>query len=117
MKRFIGIAMACSFCVSIITPFDKCFSQGNGLLPRNTRWYQNPLEVKPLQLSTAPGIVWGLVAVASSVLFTSNDPQHSNNIQFDTETGGSYGYKQPYTNVFTNDIRAIRSFRKWYSAG
>ncbi|HEU0065408.1 MAG TPA: acyloxyacyl hydrolase [Flavisolibacter sp.] len=73
--------------------------------------------MKPLQLSTAPGIVWGLIAVASSVLFTSNDLQHSNDIQFYNETGGSYAYKQPYTNVFSNDIGAIRSFRKWFSAG
>ena len=47
--------------------------QQRGVYPPFTKWYQDPLGLKPLELSTAFGIVWGSAAVATSLILTKKD--------------------------------------------
>jgi Lipid A 3-O-deacylase (PagL). len=102
--------------ILVFIGFQNSNAQRVGVLPMNTQWYQNPLECKPLQLSTAFGIVWGSAAIAASVTFTKRDSL-SNQYYLYQETGGSFGYKAPYTTVITNDLGVIHPVRKWLSIG
>ena len=93
----------------------KC--QTPGIYPPFTKWYQDPLGLKPLELSTAFGFLWGSAAVAASLIFTKKDPAFQKRMSAYYETGFSIGYKSPYTSVFQNDIGFMYDIRKWMTAG
>jgi hypothetical protein len=92
-------------------------AQTRGIYPPFTKWYQDPLGLKPLQLSSAFGFFWGSAAVAASLIFTTNEPGLSKSKSVYYETGLSTGYKSPYTLVFQNNIGYMYKLRKWLAAG
>jgi len=105
------------FFACIISFARKGICQTRGMYPPFTKWYQDPLGLKPLQLSTAMGFAWGSVAVASCFIFTKNDSAFKKKISAYWESGYGFGYKSPYTNVFLNDIGIMYKVREWMSAG
>lgn len=92
-------------------------AQTTGSYPPFTKWYQDPLGLKPLELSSAFGFLWGSVAIAASLIFTKKDPAFKKKMSAYYETGYSTGYKSPYTCVFQNDIGFMYEVRKWMTAG
>ncbi|WP_276502204.1 acyloxyacyl hydrolase [Terrimonas pollutisoli] len=91
----------------------KCQS----LYPPFTKWYQDPLGLKPLELSSAFGFVWGSAGLAASIIFSKKDPSFQKRIAFYQEAGYGFGYKFPYTRVIQNEIGVLYDLRKWLSAG
>lgn len=91
----------------------KCQS----LYPPFTKWYQDPLGLKPIELSSAFGFVWGSAGLAACVIFSKKDPLFQKRTTFYQETGYSFGYKFPYTRVLQNEIGVLYDLRKWLSAG
>lgn len=92
-------------------------AQSSKLYPPFTKWYQDPLGLKPLQLSSAFGFLWGTAAVAASLIFNKKGPAFQKKISAYYETGFSTGYKPPYTNVFQNSIGVMYAVREWMMAG
>lgn len=105
--------------IFIITAFSspKLFGQNPGIYPQFTKWYQDPLGLRPLQLSTAMGFVWGSAAVASSLIFTKKDQGFRKEISLYNETLAGKGYKPPYTHVLQNESGIIYDIRTWMSVG
>jgi Lipid A 3-O-deacylase (PagL). len=93
----------------------KC--QTHTAYPPFTKWYQDPLGLKPLELSTAFGFVWGSAAIATSLIFTKKDHSLQKKMSLYYETGFSTGYKWPYTPAFQNEIGCMYNVRKWMSIG
>src|ERR1700761_6910540 len=91
-------------------------AQTTGEYPPYTKWYQDPLGLKPMELSTAFGFLWGSSAVAASLIFTKN-PSFRERCSLYQEAGLGYGYKPPYTAVFQNEMGVAYRIRKWLSAG
>jgi Lipid A 3-O-deacylase (PagL) len=92
-------------------------SQMPGVYPPFTKWYQDPLGLKPLELSTAFGFVWGSSAIAACFIFTKKDSAFQKRFSVYQEAGFGFGYKSPYTSVFQNDIGLIYGVREWMSLG
>jgi len=95
----------------------KANGQTSHMYPPFTKWYQDPLGLKPIQLSTAFGFVCGSAAVAASLLLTKNDSAFQKKLSSYWEGGYGVGYKPPYTNVLQNDIGILYGMRKWISIG
>ncbi len=91
--------------------------QFNGMYPPYTKWYQDPLGIKPLELSTAFGFVWASVATAACLIFTKKDSLLQKNITFYTEVGKTIGYKPPFTASNQNEIGIIFGLRPNMSLG
>jgi len=92
-------------------------SQKQGIYPPFTKWYQDPLCLKPMELSTAFGFVWGTASVAACLIFTKKDSSLKKRISIYHDAGFSVGYKSPYTTVFQNETGFIYSVRKWMAVG
>ena len=92
-------------------------SQAKGLYPPFTRWYQDPLGLKPLELSTAFGFLWASGAMAACLVFTKQDSGFQKRCLVYQEAGLGFGYKPPYTNVFQNEIGFMYRLRDWMNAG
>lgn len=108
------------------TPILICFGillynmsncQTDKLYPPFTKWYQDPLGFKPLELSTAFGFAWGSTAVAACLILTKNDSAFQKRVSLYQEAGYGFGYKSPYTVVFQNDMGIMYSVRKWMTLG
>jgi hypothetical protein len=95
----------------------KANAQTSHMYPPFTKWYQDPLGLKPIQLSTAFGFVCGSAAVAACLLLTKNDSTFQKKLSPYWEAGYGLGYKPPYTNVLQNDIGILYGVRKWISIG
>jgi len=95
----------------------KINAQTSHMYPPFTKWYQDPLGLKPIQLSTAFGFVCGSAAVAACLLLTKNDSAFQKKLSPYWEGGYGIGYKPPYTNVLQNDIGILYGVRKWISIG
>jgi hypothetical protein len=87
------------------------------MYPPFTKWYQDPLGLKPIQLSTAFGFVVGSATAAACLLLTKNDSAFQKKLSVYWEGGYGLGYKPPYTNVVQNDLGIFYSVRKWMSLG
>jgi len=95
----------------------KTNAQTSHMYPPFTKWYQDPLGLKPLQLSTAFGFVCGAAAVTACLLLTRNDSSFQKKLSPYWEGGYGFAYKPPYTNVLQNDIGILYGVRKWMSLG
>jgi len=91
--------------------------QTSRIYPPFTKWYQDPLGLKPVQLSTAFGFVCGSVTAAACLLFSKNDSAFKKKLSPYWEGGYGVGYKPPYTNVLQNDIGILYAVRNWMSLG
>ena len=92
-------------------------SQSPGLYPPYTKWYQDPLGLKPLELSTAFGFLWGSTAVAACFILAKKDTVFQKHISIYQETGFSFGYKPPYTAVFQQEAGLLYDLRKRMALG
>lgn len=97
--------------------YNTSICQTNKLYPPFTKWYQDPLGFKPLELSTAFGFAWGSAAVAACLIHTKNNSAFQKRVSLYQEAGYGFGYKSPYTAVFQNDIGIMYSVRKWMTMG
>ncbi|MES1182085.1 MAG: acyloxyacyl hydrolase [Flavobacterium sp.] len=95
----------------------QCNSQTSELYPPFTKWYQDPLGLRPLQLSTAVGFAWGAAAVAACIIFTKNDSLFQKKFSLYQDAGMGFGYKSPYTCSIQNDVGVKYDVRKWLSLG
>lgn len=100
---------------SLFSVVSKC--QTHGAYPPFTKWYQDPLGLKPLQLSAAMGFAWSSAAIAACLVFSKNDTSFLKKRSAYYETGFSISYKRPYTIVYQNDIGMMYGIRKWMSVG
>jgi len=80
--------------ISFITMV-KGSGQTSHMYPPFTKWYQDPLGLKPIQLSTAFGFVCGSAAVAASLLFTQKDSALQKRLTPYWEGGYGFGYNPP----------------------
>jgi hypothetical protein len=95
----------------------KANGQTSHLYPPFTKWYQDPLGLKPIQLSTAFGFVCGSVTTAACLLLTKNDSACQKKLSPYWEGGYGFGYKPPFTKVLQNDVGILYGIRKWMSLG
>src|SRR5688500_16972292 len=107
----------CLMLFVFFTLFGQTYGQTENVYPPNTKWYQDPLGLKPVQLSTAFGFVWGSAAVAACLIFSKIDTGFHKKFSFYTGGGMSFGYKPPYTNVIQNEIGILYEIRKWMAIG
>jgi len=103
------------FSYSLLT-YSGVKSQSSGIYRPFTKWYQDPLGLKPLELSSAFGFIWGSAGIAACLVFTKND-SYNKQISFYQETGYGFGYKSPYTGVLQNEVGILYNVRKWMSLG
>lgn len=85
--------------------------------PPFTKWYQNPLGLKPVNLHTVNGIIIPSVAAAAILLITKKDTTLSKRLSFYTDVAISYGYNPSYTTVYQNNIGIIYPLRKYMAFG
>ena len=85
--------------------------------PPFTKWYQNPLGFKPLNLHTANGIIIPAVAATVCLLLTKKDPAIVNKFSYFNENGFSYGYIPPYTTIYQNNTGMLFHARRWLAIG
>ena len=95
----------------------KGICQKSELYPPFTKWYQDPMGLRPLELSTAFGFAWGSAAVAACFLLTKNDSSFHRKVTVYSEEGYSFGYKSPYTAVLQNELGFMYKVRKWMAVG
>lgn len=92
-------------------------TQTFGQYPPFTKWYQNPLGFKPLNLHTSNGIIIPAVAATAILLLTKNDRILANRFLYCDEMGVSYGYYASKTTVYQNNIGLLYQARKLMSLG
>ncbi len=104
-------------CFTVILLMQHHESSSQSLYPPLTKWYQDPLGMKPLELSSAFGFVWGSAGMAACLLLTKKDSSLQQQVTFYQEAGYSFSYKFPYTNSLQNEVGIMINLRKWISAG
>lgn len=109
--------LAFLFILLFISWSKKSEGQVQKTYPPFTKWYQDPLGLKPIELSTAFGFVWGSAMAGACFIFTKNDTSFGKKISAYSEEGLSVGYKHPYTLVFHNDAGLMYDARKWMAYG
>ena len=97
--------------------FEAVFAQNGKLYPPYTKWYQDPLGLKPVELSSAAGFFWGSAAVAACLIFTKRNPSFHKKIFFYQEAGAYAGYKSPYTFALQNNTGLLYKLRERMSVG
>lgn len=108
------------FCLMLFVSFNSfghIYAQTENIYPPNTKWYQDPLGLKPIQLSTAFGFAWGSAAVAACLIFSKIDTGFHKKFSFYYGGGMSFGYKPPYSNLMQNHIGILYEMRNWMAIG
>lgn len=85
--------------------------------PPFTKWYQNPLGFKPVNLHTVNGLIIPAVAATTILLLTKNDQVLSNKFAFYTDFGSSFGYYASKTTVMENNLGVLYQARKYMAIG
>ena len=114
-RRSTIVSFLMTVCVILMGSVSMC--QTSKMYPPFTKWYQDPLGLRPIQLSTAFGFVCGSAAVAACLLLTKNDSAFAKKMSAYWEGGYGFAYKPPYTNAFQNDFGLMWDVRKWMSLG
>ena len=114
-RRKTGIILLLLFICTFSFEISKC--QTTGVYPPYTKWYQDPLGLRPLELSSAFGFVWGTASIAACLILTKNDSGFQKGLSIYQETGYSFAYKPPYTNTLQNEAGLIYEVRKWMALG
>ena len=107
----------CLMTLVLFVSFENIYAQTENIYPPDTKWYQDPLGLKPVQLSTAFGFAWGSAVVAACLIFSKIDSGFYKKFSFYYGGGMSFGYKPPYTNVIQNEIGILYDIRKWMAVG
>lgn len=100
-------------CVVLLLLPGSVFAQ----YPPFTKWYQNPLGFKPLNLHTANGIIIPAVAAGLVLLFSKNDSGMFNKTDLYSDVGVSYGYYGSKTTVYQHNIGVLFNARKFMALG
>jgi len=87
------------------------------MYPQFTKWYQDPLGLKPLQLSTTFGFVWGSTSVAAYLLLTKKDSAIKKKFSFFADAAMSFGYKPPFTTATENSVGLLYDLRRCMAVG
>jgi hypothetical protein len=93
------------------------FSQHMQLYPPFTKWYQDPLGLKPLGLSSAAGFGWASLTSAAYFILSKKDTAFQKQLLLYQESGLGFGYKPPYTRTFQSNIGFMYRQRKRISLG
>lgn len=101
------------FFIFSLTVSTQTFAQ----YPPFTKWYQNPLGFKPVNLHTANGIIFPAVAATAILLLTKNDNTSAFKFSYFDDIGVSYGYYASKTTVYQNNIGLLYQARKFMSLG
>ncbi len=94
-----------------------CSIPVSGQYPPFTKWYQNPLGFKPVNLHTASGIIIPAVAATAILLLTKNDQTLTGRFSYYDDLGVSYGYYASRTTVYQNNIGLLYQARKFMALG
>jgi len=97
--------------------FGHTYGQPENIYPPNTKWYQDPLGLKPLELSTAFGFVWGSASITAYLLLTKRDTAFRKKFSFFADGGMSFGYKPPFTTVAESSVGLLYDVRKCMAVG
>lgn len=92
-------------------------AEGQKMYPQYTKWYQDPLGLRPVELSSAPGFIWGAAAVTACLLLTKKDSSFHKRIYLYEDAGVGGGYKAPYTLVIQNSTGLLYKVRSWMAVG
>ena len=92
-------------------------AQYEKLYPPFTKWYQDPFGLRPVELSSATGFIWGALTATACLIFTQKDPAFQKKISFYQESGVGFGYKPPYTLAFQNNTGLLYKIREWMAVG
>jgi len=82
-------------------------TQTFGQYPPFTKWYQNPLGFKPVNLHTANGIIIPAVAATAILLLTKNGKTSAYRFSYYDDIGVSYGYYASKTTVYPTEITQV----------
>lgn len=116
MKKFLSLKVSVVMILAIAC-WLSADCQKSELYPPFTKWYQDPMGLKPLRLSTAVGVAWASAAITASLVLTKKDSLFQKRITLYNENGYSFGYKFPYTTVLNTEFGLMYSVRKWMVIG
>lgn len=104
-------------CILLMLFTNPVVSQINEFFPFHTKWYQDPLGFRPVELSSAMGFIWGSAAVTACLILTKKDTLLQKKIFLYEDAGAYFGYKPPYTSAFQNNTGVLYTLRPWMSVG
>lgn len=85
--------------------------------PPFTKWYQNPLGFKPVNLHTSSGIILPAAAATAIVLLTKADTTLTRRLTWYEDIGVSYGYYGSRTTMYQNNLGILYPVRRYMSIG
>lgn len=89
----------------------------NAQYPAFTKWYQNPLGFKPLNLHTVNGILIPAAVATGILLLTKKDTSIADKFSVFTEMGWSQGWIADNTNIYQNNTGVLFHARKYMAIG
>lgn len=92
-------------------------NQTFGQYPPFTKWHQNPLGFKPVNLHTSNGIIIPAIAATAILLLTKHDNTLPNKFSYYDEIGVSFGYYASRTTVYQNNIGLLYRAKKYMAFG
>jgi hypothetical protein len=111
MKIF-GKISTLSFAICIIS-----IIPASAQYPPFTKWYENPLGFKPVNLHTVNGIIIPAVAATAILLLTQSEIEPAIKFAYYTDFGASYGYYSSKTTVYQNNLGVLYRARKFMAIG
>lgn len=110
MKKLLCILISTNTCF-------LSFGQYNGFYPPHTKWYQDPLGFRPLELSSATGFAFGAAAMVGTLLLTKKSSHLPFKRFIFTEGGVGLAYKPPYHQAFQQNTGLLLQVRNKMALG